>query len=174
MKRHFRRNDITKEHMKIEVLTGSFKGAAKTWFCSLGDLDCDFDDLEDICERLIKRFGKTEMQKLKEFSNLKPKSGESHQAYADRIRSTSLGLTKSEQELIEKYLSTIPQSAAVYDHVISQRPLDLQEAVAAVEIHSKTSPSSKASGDRPAIRCSICKRVGHTAKTCRSKAAKNS
>lgn len=108
MIRHFKRNDVTDERMKVEVLTGALKGAAKTWYSSLNDDDCDFDDFEDISNKLLKRFGKTEGQKLKEFSNLKPKSGESHSEYADRIKKTALGLVKSERELIEKYLLTIP------------------------------------------------------------------
>ncbi len=94
--------------MQVEVLTGALRGAAKTWYCSLDDDDCDFDSLEDIGNKLLKRFGKTEGQKLKEFNNLKPKSGEAHSEYADRIRKTALGLVKSERELIEKYLTTIP------------------------------------------------------------------
>ena len=47
---------MTEERMKVEVLTGALKGAAKTWYSSLDDDDCDFDDLEDISNKLLKRF----------------------------------------------------------------------------------------------------------------------
>lgn len=69
-----------------------------------------------------------------------------------------------------KFLTSITAAAAIHDDVINLRPRNLQEAVGYVESHSKG--GSSLSIDRSQLRCSNCRGIGHTAKTCRRKSAK--
>ena len=85
-------------------------------------------------------------------------------AYADRLRKACYGLTKDPEEIIYKFYESILVSSHVYDDVINLPCDTLQKAVEYVEQHSKGGGSSS-STDRP--KCSICKRFGHTSKTCR-------
>ncbi len=73
------------------------------------------------------------------------------------------------QDIVYKYLTTLSNSATIYDFVINHKPANPQEVVEYVEAHSKSHPV--ASFDRSQLCCSLCKRLGHTAKTCRSKGA---
>ncbi len=72
-------------------------------------------------------------------------------------------------DIVYKYLTTLTNSATIYDFVINYKPTNLQEAVEFVVAHSKSHP--KASSNCSQLCCSLCKRLGHTAKTCRSKGA---
>lgn len=107
------------------------------------------------------------IRKLREYDNLKQKASETNVQYADRVRKAALGLERHPQDIVYKYLTTLTNSSSIYDFVINHKPSNLQEAVEYVEAHSKSHPG--ASTDRSQLRCSICKKVGHTAKTCRSK-----
>ncbi len=62
--------------MRIEILIGAMKGVAQEWFNALSDEECDQSDLDDIMEQIITRFGKTRIQKIKQFEMLKQKSSE--------------------------------------------------------------------------------------------------
>lgn len=123
--------------------------------------------MEDILDQISIRFGVSRIRKLREFDNLKQKANETNVQYADRVRKTALGLERHPEDIVYKYLTTLTNSSSIYDFVINHKPANLQEAVEYVEAHSKSHPS--ASSDRSQLRCSLCKRLGHTAKTCRSK-----
>ena len=138
--------------------------AAREWCGSLSPHNVDKSDLNDVIEALHARYAKTKMQKLRAYEALKQKTGESLSAYADRLRKACYGLTKDPEEIIHKFYKSILVSSHVYDDLINLPCNTLQKAVEYVEQHSKGGGSSS-STDRP--KCSICKRFGHTSKTCR-------
>ena len=74
---------------------------------------------------------------------------------------------KHPDDLVYKFLTTLTNAGALYDDIINLRPKNLQEAVGYVESHSKG--GAGATTDRSQIRCSFCRGIGHTAKTCRKK-----
>lgn len=115
----------------------------------------------------MERYGKTKMQKLRAFEALKQKTGETLSAYADRVRKACYGLSKDNEEIIHKFYKSILVSNHVYDDVINLPCKNLQQAVEYVEQHSKS--GSNSTYDKSSLRCSNCKRLGHTAKTCRQK-----
>ena len=129
--------------------------------------ECDQEDISDIIAHINIRFGTTRIQKLKQYEALKQKPNETVTQYADRIRKAAIGLERHPEDLVFKFLTTITASSAVHDDIINLRPKNLQEAVAYVESHSKGGSSQSNSSEKSPLKCSICKRVGHTAKTCR-------
>ncbi len=161
--RHSVNDKVTQNH----VLIGAMTGPAREWFGSLPDYECDKSELADVLAAVIGRYGKTKMQKLRVFEAIKQKSGESLSAYADRLRKACYGLNKDIEEIIHKFYKSILVSSHVYDDVINLPCESLQKAVEYVEQHSRGRTTSF--GDKSSLRCSICKRTGHTSKTCRQK-----
>lgn len=151
--------------MQNHVIIGAMTGAAREWFGSLGPQEVDKTDLNDVVGALHARYAKTKMQKVRAYDALKQKAGESLSAYADRLRKACYGLTKDPEEIIHKFYKSILVSSHVYDDVINLPCDTLQKAVEYVEQHSKGGAAS--SGDKATMRCSICKKLGHTSKTCR-------
>ncbi len=59
MKKYYKRNKITDEHMKREVLIGAMTGVAQEWFNALDEDECGQDDLGEIIEQIGIRFGQS-------------------------------------------------------------------------------------------------------------------
>jgi hypothetical protein len=114
------------------------------------------------------------MQKIRAFEVLRQKSSETLAAYADRLRKHAYGLNKSTEEVIYKFYKSITASNQVIDYVINLPCNDLQKTVEYVEQHSRGASSSSSSfgADRSHLKCTNCKKTGHTARTCRSKGKK--
>ena len=161
------RNEVDDEKTIRNVTIGTLEGSAREWFGSLRAQDCDKNCIESITNALLGRYGKTAMQKLRQFEAIKQKPNEKLQAYSDRLLKASYGLEKSNQELIYKFYKTINASSAVFDDVINLPCKSLLQAVEYVQQHSKGGDSGTT--DKPTLRCSFCKAVGHTVKTCRKK-----
>ena len=112
LSRHMVSNDV----IRINVFVGSLTGAAREWF---GSLTIDKSDIDEITDALKLRYGKTYMQRLREFEALKQKSNETLGQYADRVQRAAYGLGKKTEEIIYKFYKSIIVSSHVFDDVIN-------------------------------------------------------
>lgn len=162
------RCEVYDEKIVRNVFIGALTGSAREWFGSLSPEECNKLSVTSIKMALEERYGKTHMQKIRKFETLKQKPSETLAQYADRLRKAAYGTRKSTEEIIYKFYTTISNSSAVYDYVINLPCASLAKAVEYVEQHSRGSE------DRPRKPpCSLCKRYGHNAKTCRYKKKKD-
>ena len=110
MLRYLRQQQVTDAHMRANVIIGSLEDTARTWFGSLSELEVDDEDEASILSAIAHRFGKSELQRITTFNNLKQNSGETLSKYADRVRQASYGLSKTVQEVVLKFYSTLTLS----------------------------------------------------------------
>ena len=160
MQLYLDRHEVHDRKSQINVYIGALSGTAREWFGSLSSFDVDKKDLGEVRRAIASRYGKSFMQKLRAFENLKQAAGEKLDTYADRLRKASYGLNKNPGEIIYKFYRSINNSSTVYDFVINLPCDSLQQAVEYVERHSKSSSSQ----DKSQIKCSFCKKLGHTSK----------
>lgn len=160
--------DVYDDSTQNRVIIGAMTGSAREWFGSLDFDELDRNSKEEVIAAIIARYGKSKMWKIRNFNEMKQKTGEKLQAYADRLRKACYGLNKDPEEIIYKFYGSISVSSQVIDDVVNLPCTTLQQAVEYVEKHSKG--GSSGGYDKSQMRCSICKRTGHTSKTCRSKA----
>ena len=66
---YLRRHRVSNDVMKTNIMVGVLTGPAREWFGSLDTIDKD--DWDEIVEALKQRYGKTYMQRLREFEALK-------------------------------------------------------------------------------------------------------
>ena len=103
--------------MECNIIVGALTGAAREWFGSLDTVDKE--DQDDVIKALKQRYGKTYMQRLREFEVLKQKNGESLGTYADRLLKAAYGLNKRTEEVIYKFYRSILVTNHVFDDVIN-------------------------------------------------------
>lgn len=74
---YLERCEVSEEKIIRNVMIGALTGSAREWFGSLSSRECNKMSLVSIKMALEERYGKTHMQRIKNFETLKQKPGES-------------------------------------------------------------------------------------------------
>ena len=108
---YLKQYDVHDDSIQNKVIIGAMTGSARKWFGSLDPLEVDRSCKEEVLEAIVARYGRTKMWKIRNFNEMKQKTGETLQAYADRLRKACYGLNKDLEEIIYKFYGSISISS---------------------------------------------------------------
>lgn len=87
---------------------------------------------DELHEMLNSRFGKTFIKRLQEWRSLRQKPDQSIRQYYDTIQRASLGLRRSPEEIVDKFLSTL-RDEAIHVQLVNHQFDNLRSALEAAE-----------------------------------------